>query len=143
VTAISGCFLVVFFFSESLICTLKRYKISFLSVLVENCAIITNSNMTSFFRFVNNWVIYRLGIISLAHTPVHVTDFPVVNVHVDELSSAWIWQHKLCATLSANVNINYRLPIKVYYRICTLRHIKIKINNGKQNVFWVLTWVGR
>jgi hypothetical protein len=47
---------------------------------------------------------------------VHVTDFPVVNVHVDELSSARIWQHKLCATLSANVNyINYRLPIKVFY----------------------------
>jgi hypothetical protein len=43
-------------------------------------------------------VIYRLGIISLAHAPVHVTDFPVVNVHVDELSSARIWQHKLCAT---------------------------------------------
>ena len=40
--------------------------------------------MTSFFRF----VIYRLGIISLAHARVHVTDFPVVNVHVDELSSA-------------------------------------------------------
>jgi hypothetical protein len=34
--------------------------------------------------------IYRLGIISLAHAPVHVTDFPVVNVHVDELSSAQI-----------------------------------------------------
>ena len=28
--------------------------------------------------------------------------------------------HKLCATFSASVNINYRLPIKVYYRICTL-----------------------
>jgi hypothetical protein len=40
--------------------------------------------------------------------------------HVDELSSAQIGQHKLCATLSANVNINYHLPIKVYYRICTL-----------------------
>ena len=24
---------------------------------------------------------------------VYVTDFPVVNVHVDELSSAQIWQH--------------------------------------------------
>ena len=46
-----------------------------------------NSNMTSFFRFVNKWAIYWLGIIN-----------------------------KLCATLSANVNINYRLPIKVYYR---------------------------
>jgi hypothetical protein len=43
------------------------------------------------------------------------------------LSSARIWQHKLCATLSANVNINYRLPIKAYYRICTLRHIRIEI----------------
>ena len=33
------------------------------------------------------------------------------------------------------VNINYRLPIKVYYRICTLRHIRIEINHGSQNVF--------
>jgi hypothetical protein len=78
-----------------------------------------NSNTTAFFRFVNKWAIYRLGIISLAHAPVHVTDFPVVNVPVDELSPAWIWQHKLCTTLSAHVNINYRLPIKVYYRFCT------------------------
>ena len=62
-----------------------------------------NSNMTSFFHFVNTRAIYRLGIISLAHAPVHVTDFPVVNVHVDELSSARIWQHKLCATFSASV----------------------------------------
>ena len=83
--------------------------------------------MTSFFRFVNKRAIYRLGIFSLAHAPVHVTDFPVVNVHVDELSSAQIWQHKLCATLSASVNINDRLPIKVYYRICTHRHIRIEI----------------
>jgi hypothetical protein len=57
-----------------------------------------NSNIMSFFRFVNKRVIYRLGIISLAHAPVHVTDFPVLNVHVDELSSAQIWQHKLCTT---------------------------------------------
>ena len=102
-----------------------------------------NSNMTSFFRrFVNKRAIYRLGIISLAHAPVHVTDFLVVNVHVYELSSTRIWQHKLCATLSANVNINYHLPIKVYNRICTLRHIRIEMINGSQNVFWVLTCVG-
>jgi hypothetical protein len=80
----------------------------------------TDSNMPSFFRFVNKRAIYRLGIISLVH--VHVTDFPVINVHVDELSSARIWQHKLCATLTANVNINYRLPIKVYYKG---RHVRI------------------
>jgi len=29
----------------------------------------SNSNMTSFFRFVNKRVIYRLGIRSLAHAP--------------------------------------------------------------------------
>jgi hypothetical protein len=91
--------------------------------------------MTSFFRFASKRVIYRLGIISLAHAPVHVSDFPVVNVHVDELSSARIWQHKLCVTYSASVNINNRLPIKVYYRICTLRHIRIEIIHGSQNVF--------
>jgi len=48
--------------------------------------------MTSFHRFANKRAIYRLGIFSLAHALVHVTDFPVVNVHVDELSSARIWQ---------------------------------------------------
>jgi hypothetical protein len=31
-----------------------------------------HSNMTSFFRFVNKRAIYRLGIISLAHAPVHM-----------------------------------------------------------------------
>ena len=82
-----------------------------------------------------------LPILSLAHAPVYVNDFPVVNVHVEELSSSRIWQHKLCATLSANVNINYRLPIKVDYRIWTLRHIRIEINHESQNVFWVLTWI--
>ena len=72
---------------------------------------ISHSNITSFFRFVNKRAIYRLGIISLAHASGHVTDIPVVNVHVDELSSARNWQHKLCATLSSSVIINYRLPI--------------------------------
>ena len=91
--------------------------------------------MTSFFRFVSKRAIYRLGIISLAHAPVHVTHFPIVNVHVDELSYARIWEHKLCATNSASVNINNRLLIKVYYRFCTLRHIKIEIIHESQNVF--------
>jgi hypothetical protein len=41
----------------------------------------------------------------------------------------------------------YELPSSnqstfVYYRICTLRHIRIEINHGSQNVFWVLTWIG-
>ena len=39
---------------------------------------------------------------------IYVTDYPVVKVHVDELPSAWIWQHKLCATLSENVNISWQ-----------------------------------
>ena len=116
----------------------QRFKGSFMYSLRKKIY----SNMTSFVRFVNKRAIDRLGIISLAHAPLHMTDFPVVNVHADELSSARIWQHNLCATLSANVNINYRLPIKEYYRIGTLRHIRIEINHGSQNVFWVLTWVG-
>jgi hypothetical protein len=44
------------------------------------CLIIQYSNMTSFFRFINKRAIYRLGIVSLAHAPVHVTDFPVFNM---------------------------------------------------------------
>jgi hypothetical protein len=85
-------------------------------ILIDN--IIDYSNMTSFFRFVDKRASYPFGIISLAHVPVNVTDFH--------------WQHTLCATFSSNVNINYRLPIKVhvYYRICTLRHIRIEINHG-------------
>ena len=79
---------------------------------------------------------YRCSIntIDFPVVKVHVTDFPVVKVHVDELSSARIWQHKLCA-MSAKINVNYRLPIKVYYHICTVRHIRIEIIHGSQNVF--------
>ena len=40
---------------------------------------------------------------------IHNTDFPFVKAHVDELSSVRFCQVKLCATLSANVNINYHL----------------------------------
>jgi hypothetical protein len=45
-----------------------------------------DSNMGSFFRFVKKPE--RLGIISLAHAPVHVTDFTVVYVHVEQLKVA-------------------------------------------------------
>jgi hypothetical protein len=51
----------------------------------------------------------------------------LVNVHVNELLPARIWQHTLCVTFSASVNINYRLPIKVYYHICTYKCIRIEI----------------
>ena len=128
----------VLIYMPSLFCSRDRQTQIFLLTLTYTSSAEkngSNSNMTSFFRFANKRASYRLGIISLAHAPVHVTDFPVVNVHVDELSSPRIWQHKLCATLSANVNINYDLPIKVYYRICTLRHIRIEIIHGSQNVF--------
>ena len=64
---------------------------------------------------------------------VYVTDYSVVKVHVHELSSDRIGQHKLCATLSANVDINYRLPIKINYSICTVRHIRIETIYGSQN----------
>jgi hypothetical protein len=38
--------------------------------------------MTFFFRLVDKRVIYRLGIILLAHAPVHVTDFSVECVYM-------------------------------------------------------------
>ena len=48
----------------------------------------------------------------------------------------------MCATFFANVNINYRLPIKVYYRICTLRHIRngINIEKDKWKVISIKCW---
>ena len=69
-----------------------------------------------------------IGIISFAHMRMHVTDFSVVNVHVVELSSARICQHKLCETFSTNVNINYRLPIKVFNSIQFNSLLKITNN---------------
>ena len=97
--------------------------------------------MTSFFRFANKRTSYAFDIISLAHAPVKVTDFGSINCNPNN-ANVLFELHKLCATFSASVNINYRLPIKVYYRICTLRYIRIEINDGSQNVFQVLTWIG-
>jgi hypothetical protein len=41
------------------------------------------SNIVSFFRFVNKRSIYRLGIISLAHAPVHVTPI-IIYFHLSQ-----------------------------------------------------------
>ena len=38
---------------------------------------------------------------------------------------------RIPGVLSANVNINYRLPIKVYYRICTLKTYQNRNNSWK------------
>jgi hypothetical protein len=84
--------------------------------------------ITPFFRFVDKREIYRW--------------YNLIRTCAGECDWLFHWQHKLCAIFSAKVNINYRLPIKVYYRICTLWHIRIEINHGSQNVFWILTWVG-
>jgi hypothetical protein len=79
--------------------------------------------MASFVRFVNKRASYPFGIISLAHAPVNVTDFSIGSINFNSNNAD-------SATFSASVNINYRLPIKAYYRICTLRHIRIEINHG-------------
>jgi hypothetical protein len=57
-------------------------------VIFSGLWFINYSSMMSFFRIANKQAIYQLGIISLAHAQVRVTDLPVVNVPVDELSSA-------------------------------------------------------
>jgi hypothetical protein len=85
------------------------------------------SNMTSLFRLVDKRAIYRW--------------YNLIRTCAGECDWLFHLQHKLCATFSANVNINYRLPIKVYYHICTLRH-QNRNKSWNQNVFWVLTWVG-
>jgi hypothetical protein len=61
-----------------------------------------------------------LGLVCLCISILLFTFNPIEGPVLFEL-------HKLCATFSASVCINYRLPIKVYYRICTLRHIRIEI----------------
>ena len=40
-----------------------------------------NSNITSFFRFVNKRASYPFGIIALAHAPVNVNDFSIGSIH--------------------------------------------------------------
>ena len=91
--------------------------------------------MTSFFRFAKQRSDLSIEYNLISTCAGACDGFPVVNVHVDELSSTGIWQYKLLTTLSANVKINYSLPIKAYYRICTLRQIRIEIIHGSQNVF--------
>ena len=110
------------------------YNLIFTTKFNDSLILITILTWPTSFAFVNKRASYPFGIISLAQVTC-----------AGECDWLFHWQHKVCATFSANVNINYRLPIKVYYRICTLRHtgIRIEINHGSKNVFWVLTWIGR
>ena len=57
-------------------------------------------NMTSFFRFVDKRAIYRW--------------YNLIRTCAGKCDWLFHWQHKLCATFFANVNINYRLLSKVY-----------------------------
>jgi hypothetical protein len=88
--------------------------------------------MTSFFCFVNKRAIYQLGIISLAHALIHVIDFPVVNVHVDEISS-------VCDIARKH---KYKLPSSNQSILPYSSYIRIEIIHGSQNVLRVLTLVG-
>ena len=114
------------------------------------CHIKIGFGFNNYGRFVNKRASYPFGIISLAHVPVNVTDFSIGSINcnpnnpvatlthlaiVPKEGAVLFELHKLCATFSASVNINYLLPIKIYCRICTLRHIRIEINHGSQNVF--------
>ena len=81
-------------------------------VFVDCYELISDSNMMSFFCFVDKQAIYRR--------------YNLIRTCASECDRLFHWQHKLCATFSTNVNINYRLPIKVYYHICTVRHFRIE-----------------
>jgi hypothetical protein len=72
---------------------------------------------------------FYYGIVYLYWRTYIIIDF---HRNVEECANTCIW-----------ISLKTCLPIKVYYRICTLRHIRIEINYGSQNVFWVLTWVWR
>jgi hypothetical protein len=87
------------------------------SKALMNTMVITQILTTFFFRFVDKRAIYRW--------------YNLVHTCAGECDWLFHWQHKWCVTLSTNVNINYRLPIKVYYRICNLRHIRIEIKTWK------------
>jgi hypothetical protein len=57
----------------------KRYIHTSITLYINQ--IRTNSNITSFFRFVNKRASYPFGIISLAHVPVNVTDFSIGSIN--------------------------------------------------------------
>ena len=71
--------------------------------------------MTSFFRFVDKQAIYRW--------------YNLIRTCTGECDGLFHWQHKLCATFSANVNIDYRLPIKV--QMYTTVFVLLNISESK------------
>jgi hypothetical protein len=64
-------------------------------------------SMMSFFRFVDKRAIYRW--------------YNLIRTCAGECDRLFHWQHKLCATFSANVNINYRLPINQRVRVMVFK----------------------
>ena len=63
------------------------------------------------------------------------------------LLAMWMWlTFPLAAYIVCDIfrRRKYKLPSsnQSILRIYTLRHIRIEINHGSQNVFWVLTWIG-
>ena len=73
------CFL--FFFDLRILITPLVSLNSSCDNLIFMFCVILNSNMTSFFRFVNKRASYPFDIISLIHAPVNVTDFSIGSIN--------------------------------------------------------------
>ena len=108
-------FVLSFIFERTL--TWRHHIYFSFSNAISIYAFMQYSNMTSFFCFVDKRAIYQW--------------YNLIRTCTGECDWLFHWQHNLCV----NVNINYRLPIKVCYRICTLRHIRIEINHGSRFEF--------
>ena len=118
-------------------------KISLANVWCTHLSQVIKSQNKIIYTVVNILnILYSMKIINISKInkyycygcSINKTDFPVIKVHVDELQPVRIWQHKLCATLPTSININSLFPIEVYYRICTIIHIRIKIIHGSHAV---------
>jgi hypothetical protein len=103
--------------------------VSWLSFLIFT-SLQTNSNMTSFFRFVDKRAIYRW--------------YNLIRTCAGECDWLYHWQHKLCATLSANVSINYRLTIKIsIVLILIIWYLNInRITKTNNFTMWTLSSFG-
>jgi hypothetical protein len=93
--------------------------------------IMNNLNVCSAHSYLYPWSRFKSLILTWPPSfALHTNRYNLISTCAGECDWLLHWQHKLCATFSASVNINYRLPIKVYYRMHTLRHIRIEINHG-------------
>jgi hypothetical protein len=105
---------------------------NFIMAFYSNCFPCSIAFVVTFLRTITMYPSFSCVIFAISPSQNAIYRwYNLIRTCAGECDWLFHWQYTLYATFSASVNIKSRLPIKVYYRICTLKTYQNRNNSWK------------